>query len=274
MLIIWLTLRPMTFLRPGLPSIQMVSTSGKITVNNTRIANAAGNSHSLTVLNTDSAYAYIKTRGAWVRDRCSTLGQLWLCYGHYEIWPVSIDDCNLESTKLYLGKFGRQLMQASQWLDPLTCLHESKSECHTVRSFWLHSRTQTYLHTHSYTQTLLHRHFYTRRFYTRRFYTPTLLHTDAFTHRHFYTQTLLHTDAFTHRRFYTQTLLHTDAFTHRRFYTADAFTQTLLHTDPFTHRRFYTADPFTHRHLYTRTLFYTQVLLHTEPFTHRSFYTQ
>ena len=25
-----------------------------------------------------------------------------------------LDDCNLESAKLYLGKFGRQLMQASQ----------------------------------------------------------------------------------------------------------------------------------------------------------------
>ena len=89
-----------------------------------------------------------------------------------------IDGCHLEAAKLYLGKLGGQLARASQSLDNLECLHESNSECRTVRSFWV----------------LLHTDFYT--------------HTHAFTHRHFYTQTLLHTETFTHRRFYTQTLLH------------------------------------------------------------------
>ena len=58
------------------PQAKSQWTTTSIMSHEKRIANAAGCSHSLTAFNTDSAYAYVKQP---VCDRCSTLGQLWLC---------------------------------------------------------------------------------------------------------------------------------------------------------------------------------------------------
>ena len=221
-----------------------------------------------------SAYAYVKqpdaekTHETWVRDRCSTLEQLWLCYCIY----------THTHTLLHADTFTHRHFYTH------TLVH---ADAFTRRHFYTHMlwHKETYtqqklLHTDGFT----HRRFYTQRLlHTEDFTQQNLLHTDGFTHRRFYTQRLLHTEDFTHRSFYTQMLLHTEDCAHRSFYT-DAF-----YTNAFTHRSFYTQTPlhtetFTHRRFDTRhfdtehTEAFKQTLLHkrfyTDAFTHRNFHTQ